>query len=94
MPKKKTYRSQAGIVYDILKALRDEGELTATRISCYARLPYDRLKPILIKLLEKNLIEEVNVDDKTYYRITSRGLETLEELEKTKKLLEALGLRF
>ncbi len=92
--KKAPYRSQAGIIYDILRALYSEGEMPPTRITYYARLPYDRLKPMLRKLVEKGLVEEVRERKRVYYKITMKGYEALKELEKTKKLLEALGMRF
>ncbi len=92
--KKAPYRSQAGIIYDILRALYSEGAMPPTRITYYARLPYDRLKPMLKKLAEKGLVEEVREKNRIYYRITRRGYEALQELERTKRLLEALGMRF
>ncbi len=92
--RKARYRSQAGIIYDILRALYSEGEMPPTRITYYARLPYDRLKPMLKKLVEKGLLEEIHEKNRVYYKITMKGYEALQELEKTKKLLEALGMRF
>jgi len=58
------------------------------------RLPYDRLKKLLNQLLEKELIEEVKTDDHTYYRLTKKDAEALEELRRVKKLLEQIGIRF
>ncbi len=93
--RKARYRSQAGIVYDVLKTLYSVGEIPPTRITYHARIPYDRLKPLLDKLVEKQLVEQViNDNSKVLYRITRKGYEAMRELEKAKKLLEALGLRF
>ena len=91
---KSRYRSQAGIVYDILNTLYSEGMAPPTRLMYGARLPYDRLKKLLNQLLENELIEEVKIDDHTYYRLTKKGVEALEELRRVKKLLEQIGIRF
>jgi len=59
-----------------------------------ARLPYDRLKKLLNQLLENELIEEIKINDHTYYRLTKKGAEALEELRRVKILLEQIGIRF
>jgi len=68
--------------------------MPSTRITHYARLPYIRLKPMLRKPAEKGLVEGVHEKNRVYYRIIRRGYEVLQELERTKRLLEALGMRF
>ncbi len=87
---RRKYRSQAGIVHDILKVLSEHGPLPATRIATYANLPYDRLRVILASLESNGLIERT---DKGYYTITSKGLEALATLHHTLKLLENLGFK-
>ncbi len=94
MAGKAKYRSQAGIVYDILQAIASEGKAPATRIMYAARLPYDRLRQMLDHLESVGLVREVADEDRTYYTLTSKGMETLQELRRTKRLLEQLGLRF
>lgn len=88
------YRSQAGIVYDILKTPYSEGPSPPTRIMYGVRIPYDRLKKLLNQLLENNLVEETIIDNHTYYKLTKKGVDALNELEKVKKLLEQIGIRF
>ena len=49
---------------------------------------------MLRKPAEKGLVEGVHEKNRVYYRIIRRGYEVLQELERTKRLLEALGMRF
>lgn len=88
MPRHK-YRSQAGIIYDILKILSNEGPLPPTRIATYANLPYDRLKVIINSLEEKGLIEKIEGG----YVITEEGYKALRVLEESLVLLKTLGFR-
>ncbi len=93
--KKARYRSQAGrVYYDVLKVFYSVGEMPATRITYHARMPYDRLKPLLDKLAKKQLVERVVNNDKVLYRVTWKGYEAMKELKMAKRLLETLGLRF
>ena len=91
---KSRYRSQARIVYDILYTLYTEGMAPPTWLMYGARLPYDRLEKLLNQLLENELIEEIKINDHTYYRLTKKGAEALEELRRVKILLEQIGIRF
>ncbi len=86
---RKKYRSQAGIVHDVLDTLQREGVLPATRIATYANLPYDRLKVILSSLEANGLV--VKTEDG--YKITAKGVEALNILKRSRKLLESLGFR-
>lgn len=92
--RKKKYRSQAGIIYDILRTVHELGEAAPTRIMYGANLPFDRAKALTEDLVSKGLLERVYRDGRTYLRLTSKGYEALKELERTKKLLEELGFRF
>ncbi len=91
---RKKYRSQAGIVYDVLKTVMEYGEVSITHIMYGANLPFDRTKEVVKSLVNRGLLEGVTVDGKTVYRMTGRGYEALKELEKAKKLLEELGFKF
>lgn len=93
MPRKK-YRSQAGIIYDILKTVKELGEAAPTRIMYGANLPFDRAKALTEELVKKGLLEKIDIEGRTYLRLTQKGYEALKELEKTKKLLEELGFKF
>ncbi len=86
---RKKYRSQAGIVHDILEVLQREGDMPATRIAIYANLPYDRLKVILLSLEVNELITKTE----NGYNITKKGIEALNILRRSRKLLESLGFK-
>ena len=87
---RRKYRSQAGIVLDILEALEAEGPMPATRLTYYANIPYDRLRIILEGLVTEGLVER---DDDRYYRITGKGVEALRVLRETRRLLESMGFK-
>jgi len=91
---KAKYRSQAGIIYDVLKTVEELGRAPPTRIMYGANLPFDRAKRIIASLEEKGLLRLVEEDNKRYYELTPKGYDALRELERTKRLLEQLGLRF
>ncbi len=91
---RKKYRSQAGIIYDVLRTVMEYGEVSMTHIMYGANLPFDRTKEIVKSLVNRGLLERVTVNGKTVYRMTRKGYEALKELEKAKKLLEELGFKF
>ncbi|MCS7139463.1 MAG: winged helix-turn-helix domain-containing protein [Candidatus Nezhaarchaeota archaeon] len=87
-------RSRLDIVFEILEAIHDEGELGPTKLSIMINLSYDRVKKILDDMLKKKLIE-VSPNQRqgsTAFRLTSRGLTLLSELRRVRKLLEDYGL--
>jgi len=88
---RRRYRSQAGIILDILEVLHEHGPLPASRIATYANLPYDRLKVIIESMEEKGLVERT---PEGHYTITPKGEEALATLRRSRKLLESLGFRF
>ncbi len=88
------YRSQAGIVYDILNTIAEEGPTSPTRIMYGARLPYDRLKNMLEHLEEQGLVKKIIEDDRVFYDLTPKGAEVLEELRRVRRLLRSIGIRF
>ena len=88
------YRSRAGIIYDVLRTLKDYGPLPATRVMYGANLPYDRLRSILEMLKSKGYVEEVKEGDKVLYKLTRKGFEALNYLEKVKRMFDELGLKF
>jgi len=91
---RRRYRSQAGILHDVLEVLLREGPLNATRIAQLANLPYDRLRLLLDRLIELGLVELVEDDEgRRLYRITQEGLEAYQKLHAAKEILEKLGYR-
>lgn len=88
---RRKYRSQAGIILDMLEALEAYGPLNATRLMYYANTSYGRLKEILTRLLEQRLVEEC---EPHRYCITPEGRKALRQLREARRLLESLGYKF
>ncbi len=86
-------RSKIEIIGDILFLMqRKGGKVKPTHILYGGNLSHDRLKIYIDELLIKKLIEEVEEEDKRFYRITDNGLKLVEELRKIKNVTEAFGL--
>ena len=71
---------------------RKGGKVKPTHILYGGNLSHDRLKIYIDELLIKQLIEEIEEDEKKFYRITDNGLKLVEELRKIKNVTEAFGL--
>jgi predicted transcriptional regulator len=93
MTPKKEYRSKAGIKTDILRVIkRERGRCGPTRILYGANLSHDRLMKYLNHLKELELIEEVKENDKTFYVLTDKGREFLNEFSHIERFAEAFGI--
>ena len=87
---RRKYRSQAGIILDILDSLYRKGPMNATRLGYSANLPYDRLKEILAVLQRKGYVA---VAENGQLTITREGIRALQRLMEARMLLESLGYR-
>lgn len=87
---RRKYRSQAGIILDILEALEHKGPLNITKLMYYGNLPYDRLRETLSKLISQELITQC---DESKYCLTPKGREALRKLREVRGLLESLGYK-
>ncbi len=95
MTPKKEYRSKARINIDILRVIKREGgRCGPTRILYGANLSHNRLVRYLNQLKELQLITEVNENDKTFYELTDRGKEFLNELSRIERFADAFGITF
>lgn len=93
MTSKKEYRSKTRIKIDILRVIRREGgKCGPTRILYGANLSHDRLVRYLNHLKELQLIEEMKENDKTFYTLTEKGREFLNELSRIERFAEAFGI--
>jgi predicted transcriptional regulator len=93
MTPKKEYRSKARIKIDILKVIkRESGKCGPTRILYGANLSHDRLVRYLSHLKELQLIEEVRENEKTFYVLTDKGREFLNEFSRIERFAEAFGI--
>ncbi len=95
MTPKKEYRSKARINIDILRVIKGEGgRCGPTRILYGANLSHNRLVRYLNQLKELQLITEVDENDKTFYELTDRGREFLNELSRIERFADAFGITF
>ncbi len=95
MRSRKPYRSKMRILADMMRVIRDEGENGAgpTRILYAANLSHDRLRQYLDELLEKGLIEEIQMENGSRtYVLTDRGREFLREFVKVERFSRAFGI--
>ena len=84
------YRSELKILVDILNVIKKEKESKPTRILYKANLSHDRLNKYLEKLKSIGLIDEIEIESKTY-TLTEKGREFLKEFNKFEKFASAFG---
>jgi len=85
------YRPDIVIILDILEAIGEEGSIIS-RIASYANMPIPRLREKLDIMIENGLIYEEDDNGRKVYRLTEKGIETMEKLRETVFMLRQLGL--
>ena len=75
-------RTRYDIYRDTLEAIRRTGSSGITRISYGANLPVDRARDVLTYLSERKLVKEELNGTRKAYRMTPRGGEFLQALQK------------
>ena len=90
-------RSRSEIIFDILTLIQRKGtKVKPTHILYGANLSHDRLKKYLDELEEKQLIEQYEETKKkktkTFYKLTEKGFNLINELRRMKEIEEAFGL--
>ncbi|MEX2702227.1 MAG: winged helix-turn-helix domain-containing protein [Candidatus Baldrarchaeota archaeon] len=83
-------RTKYDIYAEILEVVRRLEPCSLTRASYGARLPVDRAKKVIEKLVSAGLLHEELINDKKRYRITGRGLEFLEVYWKMREFMVIL----
>ncbi len=84
-------RSRISILADILKLVRENGEIKPTHILYKANLSHPRMKKYLALLIEGGFIEAVNGKG-IVYRITKKGDKFVSEIKKIEKFSDAFGV--
>ena len=79
-------RGKLEIIYPILKCCRSRA--SRTRIAYSAYVNFKSSTKYLDMLIEKGILEEVRVGDKSSYRLTPKGVRLLYHLEHVMKILE------
>ncbi|MFW9800097.1 MAG: winged helix-turn-helix domain-containing protein [Candidatus Thorarchaeota archaeon] len=94
MSRKRAYRSKMRILADMMRTIQSEGEEGAgpTKILYSANLSHDRLTQYLDELVDKELIQEIDVGGNRVYVLTEKGREFLSEFVKIEKFSEAFGI--
>ena len=86
-------RSRMQVIADVLRTIENENGISKpTHILYKANLSHKLLKEHLNILLQKGLIEVVIEKNRTYYKITERGKNFLNEYRKIEKLAQVFGL--
>lgn len=90
-------RSKFELYGDILVAVKFDIQknLSArlTRVYGRSNVPYDRFKTYIEELRENNLIDISTVQGHEEIKLTSRGIEYIEEYSKVNKFLKSFGLQ-
>jgi len=79
-------RDQLSIIARMIEITK-EGALK-TQIMYRANLSYTQLKEYLDLLLEKELVAQINIEEKEVYKITQRGRDFLQTHRELKRLIE------
>lgn len=85
-------RTKADILFDILRiAQQNQGRAKTTKILYGANLSYSRLKKHLDYLIQNGFLQK-EIKDSTYFVITEKGLQFINEFRKVKRFSEAFGI--
>jgi predicted transcriptional regulator len=93
-------RSRMQIIYDLLNAIIEKkGKIKVTHLLYKGNLSHERLKLYLEELEQKGFIQKIFEEGKkkretgkTYYTITDKGVNFLNEVQRVQELTEAFGL--
>jgi predicted transcriptional regulator len=87
------------IIYDLLNAIIEKkGKIKVTHLLYKGNLSHERLKLYLEELEEKGFIQKIieeskkKASGKTFFTITDKGVNFLNEIHKVQELTEAFGL--
>lgn len=89
------YRTQLGIVMDVLQACMDAGSqgTLITKISRFANLSHYVTMDNCKKLIEAGLIESTRVEKSMIYKITNKGINYFHEFQSFQDLVKEINLR-
>jgi len=86
-------RTKADILFDILRIVQqNQGKTKTTRILYGANLSYSRLKKYLDYLIQNGFLEKTQSDRSTFFLITEKGLDFINQFRKIKRFSEAFGI--
>ena len=93
---KQQYRSEMGIMGDILDVTADGGRngVIVSAISRKANLSHYAVLDKCEKLVEAGLVESVKNDRNRVFLITEKGLQFFQEFKRFQGLVESMNLRY
>jgi len=93
---KQQYRSEMGIMGDILDVTMDGGQrgVIVSAISRRANLSHYAVLDKCEKLINAGLMQSERLDRNRLFRITEKGLGFVEEFQKFQNLIESMNLRY
>ena len=93
---KQQYRSEMGIMGDILDVTMDGGQrgVIVSAISRKANLSHYAVLDKCEKLINAGLMQSERLDRNRLFRITEKGLDFVQEFQKFQNLIESMNLRY
>ena len=93
---KQQYRSEMGIMGDILDVTMDGGQsgVIVSAISRKANLSHYAVLDKCEKLINAGLMQSERKDRNRFFRITDKGLGFIQEFQKFQNLIESMNLRY
>ena len=93
---KQQYRSEMGIMGDILDVTMDGGQrgVIVSAISRKANLSHYAVLDKWEKLINAGLMQSDRRDRNRLFRITGKGLDFIQEFQKFQNLIESMNLRY
>lgn len=93
---KQQYRSEMGIIADILGVTMDGGSqgVIVSAISRRANLSHYAVLEKCQKLIDAGLLESLKDDRNRLYKVTEKGIRFFQEFQRFQNVMQGLNLRY
>jgi predicted transcriptional regulator len=93
---KQQYRSEMGIIADILGVTMDGGTqgVIVSAISRRANLSHYAVLEKCQKLIDAGLVESMKADRNRLFRVTEKGIRFFQEFQRFQGVMQGLNLRY
>lgn len=86
-------RNKQDIIYDMLKAVQGKGgSILPTHLLYKSNLSHSKMKDYLEELMEKDLLEYVEIKEKQKIKMTDKGFKFLQSLRQLRDFTDAFGI--
>nr|MCK4929587.1 hypothetical protein [Nanoarchaeota archaeon] len=86
-------RSRLDIIYDMLNTISNKGgKIKPTHLMYKANLSHTQMKLYLKELMEKNMVEEQTMKERTMLVITHKGFSFIQQFNQMKEFEKTFGL--